>query len=227
MEYGTLLFNATAFGTGRITQARYQMMALDAAAKYKGYALEFEYYSRWLDDFEVVGVVPYDDFYDQGFTLQLIGRRHVQALTGAQALGRQADVAAAGERRRDRRLVRRLVLAEAHVAVGTEDPAFAVVGGELGEQLRSGVERYAVPNGSEVFVADGQEVTPGQMLVKSPSSERPPPNSPFSSCRWSMYQFTNFFRFFSCSTWRKAQSGTDTVRGARPRAANTRSTISR
>ena len=67
---GTLLFNATAFGTGRITEARYQMMALNAAAKYKGLALEFEYYSRWLDEFEVVGVIPYDDFYDQGFTLQ-------------------------------------------------------------------------------------------------------------------------------------------------------------
>ena len=36
---GTLLFNATAFVTGRITQARYQMMALDAAAKYKGLPL--------------------------------------------------------------------------------------------------------------------------------------------------------------------------------------------
>ncbi|HEX5007570.1 MAG TPA: hypothetical protein VFV70_10685 [Hyphomonadaceae bacterium] len=67
---GTLLFNATAFGTGRITQTRYQMAALDAAAKYKGLALEFEYYSRWLDDFKVEGVIPYDDFYDQGFTLQ-------------------------------------------------------------------------------------------------------------------------------------------------------------
>jgi hypothetical protein len=67
---GTLLFNATAFVTGRITEARYQMAALNAAAKYKGFALELEYYSRWLDEFKVQGVIPYDDFYDQGFTLQ-------------------------------------------------------------------------------------------------------------------------------------------------------------
>jgi hypothetical protein len=67
---GTLLFNATAFVTGRITEARYQMMALDAALKYKGFALELEYYSRWLDSFKVEGVIPRDSFYDQGFTLQ-------------------------------------------------------------------------------------------------------------------------------------------------------------
>jgi hypothetical protein len=67
---GTLLFSATAFGTGRITQARYQMAALNAAAKYKGLALELEYYGRWLDDFDVIGTIPVDDLFDQGFTLQ-------------------------------------------------------------------------------------------------------------------------------------------------------------
>jgi DNA-directed RNA polymerase subunit beta' len=30
----------------------------------------------------------------------------------------------------------------------------------------AGVERYAVPNGAEVFVAEGQEVSPGQLLCK-------------------------------------------------------------
>jgi hypothetical protein len=67
---GTLIFNATAFQTGRITEVRYQMMALDAAFKYKGFALEGEYYSRWLDALTIEGVLPKTHFYDQGFTLQ-------------------------------------------------------------------------------------------------------------------------------------------------------------
>ncbi len=67
---GTLLFSDTAFVTGRITQARYQMMALDAAAKYKGYSLEFEYYTRWLNHFKVQGTVPFDNLLDTGFQLQ-------------------------------------------------------------------------------------------------------------------------------------------------------------
>jgi hypothetical protein len=68
---GTLLFAVDAFGTpGRITEARYQMMALNAAVKHRGYALEFEYYSRWLDNFKVNGIVPVTDLHDTGFQLQ-------------------------------------------------------------------------------------------------------------------------------------------------------------
>jgi len=67
---GTLVFNDTAFATGRITQVRYQMMALDAAAKYKGFALELEYYTRWLDQLKIEGNIPRDSFYDTGFSLQ-------------------------------------------------------------------------------------------------------------------------------------------------------------
>jgi hypothetical protein len=71
---GTLLFKENAFniaGGGNITQALYQMMALDAAVKYKGYSLEAEYYSRWLGDFKVKdGVIPVSSLYDYGFTLQ-------------------------------------------------------------------------------------------------------------------------------------------------------------
>jgi hypothetical protein len=67
---GTLLFSDTAFVTGRITRARYQMMAVDAAVKYKGFSLEAEYYSRWLDDFTVQGVVPFNSLHDTGIELQ-------------------------------------------------------------------------------------------------------------------------------------------------------------
>jgi hypothetical protein len=67
---GTLIFSDTAFGTGKITEVRYQMTALDAAFKYKGYALEGEYYARWLDPLRIEGTIPRDHFFDQGFTLQ-------------------------------------------------------------------------------------------------------------------------------------------------------------
>lgn len=68
---GTLLFSATAFNPpGRILEARYQMMALNAALKYRGYALELEYYARWLDQFKIEGLVPRDDLFDSGFQLQ-------------------------------------------------------------------------------------------------------------------------------------------------------------
>jgi hypothetical protein len=68
---GTLLFAVDAFNTpGRITEARYQMMALNAGVKHRGYALELEYYSRWLDNFKVSGIVPVTDLHDTGFQLQ-------------------------------------------------------------------------------------------------------------------------------------------------------------
>lgn len=68
---GTLLFAFDAFNTpGRITEARYQMMALNAGVKYKGYSLELEYYARWLDNFKVDGVIPVTHLYDTGVQVQ-------------------------------------------------------------------------------------------------------------------------------------------------------------
>jgi hypothetical protein len=93
---GTLLFAVNAFNTdGRITEARYQMLALDAAVKYKGYALEFEYYSRWLDHFKVEGVIPVTDLYDSGFQLQasamLIPKKLMAYLSGSKIFGEYGD----------------------------------------------------------------------------------------------------------------------------------------
>jgi hypothetical protein len=67
---GTLLFSATAFKTGRILEADYQMVALDAAVKYRGYSLEFEYYQRWLNNFKISGTIPFQNLFDTGFQLQ-------------------------------------------------------------------------------------------------------------------------------------------------------------
>ena len=93
---GTLLFAVDAFNTpGRITEARYQMMALDAAVKYKGYALEFEYYSRWLDNFKVDGFIPVTDLYDDGFQLQasamLIPKKLMLYASGSKIYGEYGD----------------------------------------------------------------------------------------------------------------------------------------
>jgi hypothetical protein len=68
---GTLLFSQNAFNTpGQINQARYRMLDLEAGAKYRGYALEGEFYWRWLDQFQVTGIVPVNKLYDTGFQLQ-------------------------------------------------------------------------------------------------------------------------------------------------------------
>jgi hypothetical protein len=93
---GTLLFAVNAFDTpGRITEARYQMMALDAAAKYRGYALEFEYYSRWLDHFTIDGIVPVTDLHDTGFQLQasamLIPKSLMLYASGSKIFGEYGD----------------------------------------------------------------------------------------------------------------------------------------
>ena len=93
---GTLLFSSTAFNPpGRILEARYQMMALDAALKYKGYALEFEYYARWLDHFKFEGTLPKDDLFDQGFQLQasamLIPRTLQFYISGSKIFGEYGD----------------------------------------------------------------------------------------------------------------------------------------
>lgn len=93
---GTLLFANDAFNTpGRITEARYQMMALDAAVKHKGYALEFEYYARWLDHFRVEGTIPVTDLFDSGFQLQasamVIPKTLMLYVSGSKIFGKYGD----------------------------------------------------------------------------------------------------------------------------------------
>lgn len=68
---GTLLFSADPFATGgRIREATYQMAAVNAGAKYRGFSLDGEYYWRWVDNFDTVGVIPVTDLFDHGFQLQ-------------------------------------------------------------------------------------------------------------------------------------------------------------
>ncbi len=68
---GTRIFQPGAFATdGRITEATYQMVAMDAGMKLKGFSLMGEYYWRWVDDLKVEGDIPVDDLFDHGFQVQ-------------------------------------------------------------------------------------------------------------------------------------------------------------
>ena len=68
---GNILFEPRAFDTdGRVNKATYQMMSVDAAMKYRGFALEGEYYVRLVNDFKTQGDVPVDRLFDHGFQIQ-------------------------------------------------------------------------------------------------------------------------------------------------------------
>jgi hypothetical protein len=64
---GTLLFATGALAPGVTVQlANYFLSAADAGLKYRGLAVNFEIYNRWLNDFEADGPVPLRSIYDWG-----------------------------------------------------------------------------------------------------------------------------------------------------------------
>ena len=64
---GTLLFATGALAPGVTVQlANYFLSAADAGLKFRGLAVNFELYNRWLDDFEADGPVPIRMIYDWG-----------------------------------------------------------------------------------------------------------------------------------------------------------------
>jgi hypothetical protein len=69
---GTALFDIGAFGPGtQVQQARYVMTSFDAGMKYQGFALEAEYFLRWVSDFHTTGVIPVNSLFDHGFQVQV------------------------------------------------------------------------------------------------------------------------------------------------------------
>jgi hypothetical protein len=70
---GSSIFTPNLFANeSQVDEARDQMVCFDAGAKYKGFALEGEYYWRWIDKFKVIGApMPIDQLKDNGF--QLLG----------------------------------------------------------------------------------------------------------------------------------------------------------
>jgi hypothetical protein len=69
---GSVIFSPDLFGTGtQIDKARYRMTSFDAGIKYHGFALEGEYYWRWIDNFRVTGnPLAFNQLNDNGFQLQ-------------------------------------------------------------------------------------------------------------------------------------------------------------
>ena len=71
LSNGSIIFTPNLFGQGVVVnEARYRMSSFDGALKYRGMALEGEYYLRWLDNFKGPNVAVVPDLFDHGFQLQ-------------------------------------------------------------------------------------------------------------------------------------------------------------
>lgn len=67
---GVLTFSTGAFAPGvTVEKATYRMWAIDGGAKWNGYAVNGQYYFRWLDDFVADGPLPLTNTFDHGFEL--------------------------------------------------------------------------------------------------------------------------------------------------------------
>lgn len=68
---GTVIFTPDIFGPGvTVTDARYRMTAFDGGLKYRGYALEGEYFLRWLDNFRGAGTERIAGIFNHGYQIQ-------------------------------------------------------------------------------------------------------------------------------------------------------------
>jgi DUF3011 family protein len=68
---GSIIFTPNLFGPGiTVNQVDYHMMSLDGGVKYKGAALEGEYYWRWLRNFTGVNTGGIANINDHGYQLQ-------------------------------------------------------------------------------------------------------------------------------------------------------------
>ena len=67
---GVLTFSTGAFAPGvTVEEALYKMWAIDGGAKWKGFAVNGQYYFRWLSDFKADGPLPLAATFDHGFEL--------------------------------------------------------------------------------------------------------------------------------------------------------------
>jgi hypothetical protein len=91
---GSIIFTPYLFGDGiLVTDVNYNMFAFDAGIKYKGFALEGEYFLRTLNDFRGTGVenLSFSDLTDNGFQLQassmIIDKKLQLYLSGSKIFG--------------------------------------------------------------------------------------------------------------------------------------------
>lgn len=72
MTDGVLFFETGALADGvTVNQATYEMIAVDAGVKYKGFSAQLEVYARKLSDFDADGPVPVSTIKDYGYSLQV------------------------------------------------------------------------------------------------------------------------------------------------------------
>ncbi len=90
---GTVIFTPDLFAPGvTITDARYRMTTVDGGFKYRGFALEGEYFWRWLDNFKFVNTPTPDQLhpvpaqlFDHSFQIQasaMVVPKTLQAYAG-------------------------------------------------------------------------------------------------------------------------------------------------
>jgi len=69
---GVLTFATGAFAPGvTLQKALYKMWAVDWGLKYDGLAINGQYYSRWLSEFEADGPLPLSSTFDHGFDMSV------------------------------------------------------------------------------------------------------------------------------------------------------------
>ena len=93
---GSSIFTRDLFGPGiNVDRVNYRMMSIDAGIKYKGMAVEGEYYRRWLTRFQGTNTEGIADITDNGYQLQtsamVIPKTLQVYVGGAQIFGNYGD----------------------------------------------------------------------------------------------------------------------------------------
>jgi hypothetical protein len=93
---GSIIFTPDLFGPGiAVEKVKYQMVSLDGGIKYRGLALEAEYYWRWLSDFRGTNTAGLADIADHGFQVQssamAVPKRIQVYLSGSAIRGRYGN----------------------------------------------------------------------------------------------------------------------------------------
>jgi hypothetical protein len=93
---GVLTFSTGAFAPGvTVDRATYRMWAMDGGIKRSGFALNGQYFFRWLNDFEADGPLPVASTYDHGLELTagyfVVPRKLQLHLRGARVEGQFGD----------------------------------------------------------------------------------------------------------------------------------------
>lgn len=72
MSDGLLFFETGALADGvTVERANYNMIAIDAGVKYRGFSIQTEFYARRLSNFEADGPTPVSELTDIGYSLQI------------------------------------------------------------------------------------------------------------------------------------------------------------